>query len=78
MNIREEIEKLSLDEKIQLAMDIWDSIPDIEKDILTDEKKLMLNERLQAIEVGNATFYTWDEVKAKLIERKKQSNLPKD
>ncbi len=46
MNIREEISKLSVDEKIQLAMDIWDSFEDEDKPHLTVKQKLMIDERL--------------------------------
>jgi len=63
--IREEISKLSVDERIQLAMDIWDDIAEEDKPGLTEEQKHMLDEGLKEIESGNAKFYTWEEIKTK-------------
>ena len=78
MNIREEISKLSIDGKIQLAMDIWDSIADESKPDLTEEQKQMLDDRLEEIESGKAKFYTWEEVKEKLTERIKETRKSKE
>jgi putative addiction module component (TIGR02574 family) len=70
--IREEISKLSVDERIQLVMDIWDDIADEDKPGLTDEQKADLDERLREMEAGNTKFYTWEEVKARITDRFKK------
>lgn len=67
--IREEISKLSVDDRIQLAMDIWDDIADEDKPGLTDEHKADLDERLKEIESGNSKSITLEEIKAKAAER---------
>jgi len=61
----EEIKKLSIDERIQLAEAIWDSI-DQDTDDLTDAQKKELERRLDLIESGQVKMYTWDEVKQSL------------
>lgn len=57
---------MSRDEKIELAMDIWDSIPDEEKPGLTEAQKQEIDRRMRRIENGEEKFYTWEEVKAKI------------
>ncbi|MEI7802824.1 MAG: addiction module protein, partial [Bacteroidota bacterium] len=63
MSIREQISKLSPAEQILLVEEIWDEIKIENKSFLSDEKKKFLDERIAAIQKGEATFVTLDEIK---------------
>ncbi len=63
MDIRNEIKKLSDAEKIILAEEIWDSLEDRNQSFLSEEKKRFLDERLDAIQNGRASFVSLDEIK---------------
>ena len=64
-----EIRKLSLAERIQLLEDVWDSIAD-EPDAweLTEEQKDELDRRVAAYDANPQNTFTWEEVKARLME----------
>jgi putative addiction module component (TIGR02574 family) len=63
MDIRSEIKKLSVAEKILLVEEIWDSIEYSNPVALTSEKKEFLDQRLEAIKRGDASFVSLDEIK---------------
>jgi putative addiction module component (TIGR02574 family) len=63
MSIREQINKLSPAEKILLVEEIWDNLETNNKSFLSEEKKKFLDERLAAIQKGEATFTTLDDIK---------------
>ncbi len=63
MSIREQINKLSSAEQILLVEQIWDNIDANNKSFLSEEKKKFLDERIAAIQKGEATFTTLDEIK---------------
>ncbi|HWB63998.1 MAG TPA: addiction module protein [Chitinophagales bacterium] len=65
MDIRQEIKKLSDAEKILLVEEIWDSLETENKSFLSEEKKMFLDERLEAIQKGEATFVSLDEIKSR-------------
>lgn len=65
MNIREEIKKLSAAEKILLVEEIWDDIAQDAFSDLSDEKKKLIDERLEGIKNGTAKFTSMQEIKRK-------------
>ena len=56
-------DKLSIDERILLVEDIWDSIVAEEESVpLTDSQRELLDERLAKYEANPDDVLTWDEV----------------
>jgi putative addiction module component (TIGR02574 family) len=63
-----EIRQLSLDERVQLVEQIWESIAEDEKQFhLTDAQKAELDRRLAALQSDPSRGSSWDEVKARLL-----------
>ncbi len=61
------IQDLSVNEKVQLAQEIWDSVAAEQNVIeLSHEQKNVLNERLKAFESDNNLGSSWDEVKNRI------------
>ncbi len=61
------IDRLSVEQRILLAEEIWDSIPDeAELPPLTEAQQQDLQRRLAAYEANPAAGSTWEEVKARL------------
>lgn len=62
--------KLSEAERIQLAQDLWDSIPTAtEALLLTQEQRQELERRMADHERDPATAISWEEARARLRER---------
>lgn len=62
-----EILRLSVDERIQLAQDIWDSIAAVPEAIsLTDAQRAELDRRLSAYEENPDEGIPWDEFRKQL------------
>ena len=60
----EQIKKLSVEERISIVEDIWDSIVESnEKYPLTEEQKKELEKRLKAYKKDPEGGKTWEEVK---------------
>ncbi|MBS1486583.1 MAG: addiction module protein [Bacteroidetes bacterium] len=63
----EEIKKLSVEERILMVEEIWDSIAEdtIYKSTnpIQEEEKMEMLRRLQEFKSGNKKTYTWEEVK---------------
>jgi putative addiction module component (TIGR02574 family) len=70
MSLKEQINKLSSAEKILLVEEIWDNIEANNKSFLSAEKKKFLDERLTAIQKGEATFITLEDIKKKFVTLK--------
>ncbi len=70
MSLKEQINKLSSAEKILLVEEIWDTIETSNKSFLSEEKKKFLDERLTAIQKGEATFVSLDDIKKKFVSLK--------
>ena len=65
--------KLSVAERIQLAEDLWDSIPPEGADIpLTEAQKAELDRRLDDLERDPDAGEPWEVVRARLHERLKR------
>ena len=65
---------LSIAERIQLAEDLWNSIPEEGGDIpLTDAQKAELDRRLEDLERDPDAGEPWEVVRARLYERLKRS-----
>lgn len=67
---RSELLKLSEAERIQLAQDLWDSIP-AESSVLglSEEQRQELDRRLAEHEADPASATTWKELRARLLQR---------
>jgi putative addiction module component (TIGR02574 family) len=65
--------KLSIAERIQLAEDLWDSIPPGEADLpLTEAQKAELDRRLEDLERDPDSGESWEVVRARLYDRLKR------
>jgi putative addiction module component (TIGR02574 family) len=65
--------KLSIAERIQLAEDLWDSIPPEGPEIpLTEAQKAELDQRLADLERNPDAGEPWEAVRARLYERLKR------
>jgi putative addiction module component (TIGR02574 family) len=64
------IERLSVEERIALVADIWDSIA--EATPLTEAQRRELDRRLQEHETDPGDVVTWDVVKASIAARLKR------
>ncbi len=63
-----EIKKLSVDERILIVEEIWDSIAEVSSSEgkLTKEQEDEVSRRIDLHESGQGKTYTWEEVKKKL------------
>jgi putative addiction module component (TIGR02574 family) len=65
--------KLSIAERIQLAEDLWDSIPAEGADVpLTEAQKAELDRRLEELEHDPDAGEPWEVVRARLFDRLKR------
>lgn len=72
-NTEFDFSKLSVAERIQLAEDLWDSIPLEAADIpLTEAQKAELDRRLEDFERDPDAGEPWEVVRARLYERLKR------
>jgi putative addiction module component (TIGR02574 family) len=67
-----DLSKLSVAERIQLAEDLWDSIPESADIPLTDAQKAELDRRLADLEQHPHAGEPWEVVRARLYERLKR------
>jgi putative addiction module component (TIGR02574 family) len=66
-----EILQLSVPERIQLVQDIWDSIAaESEELALTDAQREELDRRLDDLEANPSAGVPWQDVKARLTNRR--------
>src|SRR5574341_702344 len=71
-NIEFDFSKLSVTERIQLAEDLWDSIPESADIPLTDAQKAELDRRLDDLEQHPDAGEPWEVVRARLYGRLKR------
>jgi putative addiction module component (TIGR02574 family) len=63
----EKILKLSVEERMLLVEDIWDSIStDVEKETIPESHKAELDRRLKAEKNGTAKYSKWADVKKRI------------
>ena len=63
-----EIRKLSVDDRLELIGDIWETLDDAEGvDLLDDEQKRMLDDRFEAHRLAPETSIPWEEVRTRLF-----------
>lgn len=63
-----DILQLSVSERIQFVEDVWDSIALIPESVpLTDEQKLVLDQRIEAYHKDPSSGSPWSEVKSKFL-----------
>ena len=67
--LRDQIMRLPTEEKIDLVMDVWNSISSDEFPPLTEEQKAELDRRLAEYEAHPEQALPWDEVYARLQAR---------
>ncbi len=65
------IRDLSVDERVMLVQDIWDSILEEEGESfeLTDAERQELDRRLDNYRANKGNLSTWDEVKQRMLSR---------
>ncbi len=62
-NVKEQIQKMSVDERIVLVEEIWDGIAEENGAVeLTQEQKQELDRRLDFLEKNPGAGRTWDEI----------------
>jgi putative addiction module component (TIGR02574 family) len=67
--IANEIETMSIEEKILLVEDLWDSIALSNQSVpLTDEQKSILDKRLDHFEANPDSGDTWENVRTRITE----------
>ncbi len=65
--LKVEISQLNIAERIQLAADLWDSIPEPHDEIpLTDAQKQELDRRLEQYQKDPTAGSSWEDVKQRL------------
>jgi putative addiction module component (TIGR02574 family) len=65
--------KLSIAERIELAEDLWDSIPSEGADLtLTEAQKAELDRRLEDLERDPDAGESWEVIRARLYDRLKR------
>jgi putative addiction module component (TIGR02574 family) len=64
--------KLSVAERIQLAAELWDSIPESADIALTDAQRAELDRRLEDLEQHPDAGEPWELVRARLYARLKR------
>jgi len=65
--------KLSIAERIELAEDLWDSIPSEGADLtLTEAQKAELDRRLEDLERDPDAGESWEDIRARLYDRLKR------
>ena len=64
--------KLSVAERIQLAEELWDSIPESAEISLTDAQRAELDRRLEDLEQHPDAGEPWEVVRARLYARLKR------
>jgi putative addiction module component (TIGR02574 family) len=64
------IDKLTVDQKIELAQAIWDSVAaEVEKAPLTEAQKREIDRRLANHQANPAAARSWEDVEAELLAR---------
>lgn len=71
-NTEFDFSKLSVAERIQLAEDLWDSIPEAADIPLTEAQKAELDRRLEDLEQHPDAGEPWEIVRARLYRRLKR------
>lgn len=70
-NLRKQVFALTPEEKIDLAVELWDSIAQDEFPPISDELKQELDRRLEEHRKDPSRASTWEEVKERLLARYK-------
>ena len=64
------IKKLSVQERVRLAQDIWETLQPTAEDLpLTEEQRRVLDERLAEHQADPDSAVPWEDVKARLESR---------
>lgn len=69
--LKELVEELTPEERLQLAEDLWDSVASSEEPPLTDEQKRELDRRWAEYQKNPERGAPWEEVRARLWARYK-------
>lgn len=63
-----EIRKLSVEDRIDLIGDIWETLDDADDiDLLSDEQRQMIDDRFEAHRLAPETSIPWEEARARLF-----------
>ncbi|MBS0471754.1 MAG: addiction module protein [Proteobacteria bacterium] len=71
MNDLRELLKLSVEEKLQLIGELWDSIDARSQPLLTTAQKDELDRRLDDLEANPDNVRPWSQVRTDLLSRRK-------
>jgi putative addiction module component (TIGR02574 family) len=64
-----DVMELSVEERIRLVQDIWDSIAaECESLPFTEEERVEINRRLELHRINPGAGSTWEEVRARLLK----------
>ncbi len=66
-NFQIDIEKLTVDEKLNLIEHIWENINKQNIDTVPEHHKKILEERIENLEAGKTNFKFWEEVRTKYL-----------
>ena len=70
-NVKEQIQKMSVDERIVLVEEIWDGIAEGNGSVeLTQEQKQELDRRLEFLKHNPDAGRTWDEIQHELNRKR--------
>jgi putative addiction module component (TIGR02574 family) len=69
--LRQELLKLSAEEKLQIIGELWDSLDDAQMPELTPAQKAELKRRVREHELHPEAAVPWETVKAELRRRRK-------
>ena len=62
-----DILELSIDERIQLVQDIWDSIAEVPESLeLTQEQRDEIDRRIAELDANPGSAISWEELKTKI------------
>jgi putative addiction module component (TIGR02574 family) len=63
------IDRLSVEDRLTLVQEIWDSIAASPKPLpLTEDQKRLLDRRLADLDANPSNILTWEEIKARVRE----------
>ena len=67
--LQEELLELSLEERMDIAQTLWDSVVPQPEIVLADEQKALLEKRRAAFLADPSASGSWEDVKARILAR---------
>jgi putative addiction module component (TIGR02574 family) len=63
------IDKLTVEERVQLITEIWESLPELPPPNLTAEQEAELDRRIRMMDADPTALHIWPEVEERLMRR---------